>query len=538
MLSDILAKVAEGGRILLEEEDYLLARVDIDGRTMLAEVSSGDRGGIPPSEWPMVSGILHPDTEVSPSPDGEAGVLLFPIPQGSELYLERIIRDGPLSEPRAAEVCRKVLVILRRLHDAGLRVGYLGPENVLVTPSGDHYVLGGARGIPDTPFSPPEAVGARAQDPRSDVYALGLLMFRLISGSDNREVQVDAWNRLSGGMTRLLEKMVTPRADDRFANLMVLSRKMASLVPGRPASNGNRSPGRLPASGGRRVPGWVWAVLLLMAAVAVLLIAFTPWRREADRDTGTHVPDTTARIDTVVAVEPPPDTVHAVQTRDPALLEPVIWISNGTGQPGLASDFRQGPAAGYSAVYACTGGRRGSSILLARRRDPSVPLEEHGELYATSMELASGDSSMTVLPVDITLLLGSDLYDDTVAQGILVPSSSPAGTLFIDIANHGVTGPFGGTGAATWARSVLNGRSLQLSGEEWTLRVVDFRDGDMLNEELGIPAALQSSAFLYHGDIPLLREAEEQIRQSLLGGHSSSSVHMPSPPDIWVLLGR
>ncbi|OPL20081.1 MAG: hypothetical protein AVO35_01100 [Candidatus Aegiribacteria sp. MLS_C] len=539
MLSDILAKVAEGGTILLEEEDYLLARVEIEGRTMLAEVSSGDRGGIPPSEWPMVSGILHPDSGMSPSAESDAEVLLFSIPQGSELYLERIIRDGPLSETRATEVGRKVLVILRRLHDAGLRAGYLGPENVLVTPSGDHYILGGARGIPDTPFSPPEAVGARAQDPRSDVYAIGLLMFRLIAGSDNRDVQVDSWNRLSDGMTRLLERMVTPRTDDRFANLMVLSRKMASMVPGRTASNVNRPSVKRPGSAGRRVPGRVWAVVLAAAAAVALLVAVAPWKTDGDRNEAVGVPDTAARIDTAVNEVTPLDTVLPVVTGDLVQWEPVIWISNGTGQPGLASDFRQGPAAGYTDVYACTGSTRGNSMLLARRSDPSVPLEGHAELHATSIELASADSSMTIVPVDMTLLLGSDLNDDTVAPDILTASSAPAGTLFIDIANHGVTGSFGGTGAATWVRSVLNGRSLLLNGEEWVLRVVDFRDGDMLNEELGIPVLLQGSAFLYHSGIPVLQEAEEQIRRALLGESSPGiPTDLPSPPDIWILLGR
>ena len=45
MLSNLLSTVAEGGKILLEEENYLLARVQIDGRAMLAEISSGSFGG-------------------------------------------------------------------------------------------------------------------------------------------------------------------------------------------------------------------------------------------------------------------------------------------------------------------------------------------------------------------------------------------------------------------------------------------------------------------------------------------------------------
>jgi hypothetical protein len=539
MLSDLLATVAEGGKILLEEEEYLLARVEVQGRPMLAEISSGDHGGIPPGEWPSVSGILHADSEMQPATESGARILLFSLPHGAELYLQRIMRDGALTESRAMDVGRKVLVILRRLHDAGFRVGYLGPENVLVTPAGDHLILGGARGIPDTPFSPPEAVGARAQDPRSDVYALGLLMFRLLAGSDNRNVQIEAWNRLSPGLVTLLEKMVTPRSDDRYANLIVLSRKMATISPRKPSDAPKDDRTRRPAAaGGRKFPAWGWVIVALVLAVAAILI-IDPGGGDGgrtapvERDTTIPVqsiPDTLGIVDSTLITEPLPDPGW----------EPIIWISNGTGQPGSASEFRQGPVSGYSGVYACTGSRRSSSIVLVRREDPTLSLQDHERLYGTAVELASRDSTMSVLPVDITLLLGGDLVDDVVTPGVISHASSPAGTLYVDIANHGLEGAYGGAGAATWVRSVLNGGCVGIDGEEWMISVVDFRNGDMLNDELGIPARLDSTGFLYRGDLPVLSAAELEIRKAILESTTSepSGPVLPEPPDIWILLGQ
>ena len=59
-----------------------------------------------------------------------------------------------------------------------------------------------------------------------------------------------------------------------------------------------------------------------------------------------------------------------------------------------------------------------------------------------------------------------------------MPVSDPAGTLYIDIANHGLEGTYANVGAATWVRSVLNGRSIILEEDEWLITVVDFRNSE------------------------------------------------------------
>ncbi len=539
MLTDLLATVAEGGKILLEEEDYLLARVVVDGRSKLVEISVGYKGGIPLGEWPTSSGILHPDSEIHPADKEDTRILLFSPPGDSELYLERLIREGSISERDALKAGKQMLAVLRRLHDAGHRIGYLGPENILVSNSGDHYILAGGRGIPDTPFSPPEAVGRIAEDPRSDIYALGLLIFRLIAGSDNKNVQIEAWNNLSSGVMKLLEKMVTPDADERFPNLMLLSRRMSATVPlGGESSASTGRPGAS-RSKGRRFPVWGYIVVILAVVLAVVLIGWNG--KGTQQDQPSTAPDTSA-ADTSSAVESPMDTVE-VPENPPVQqtgLDPVIWISNCSGQQGLASEFRQGPAADYSSVYACTGSSRGNSILLARRLDPSKPLSEQEELVNIARQLSAQDTALTVLPVDITILLGTDLIDDQVTPGILTPSSAPAGTLYVDIANNGVGGVYGGAGAATWVRSVINGYSLMIDGSEWTIRVVDFRDGDMMNDELGIPRQLGNSGFLFRHDRPVLSSAVSQLKEALIDGSpaGASGQEMPEPPDIWILLGH
>ncbi len=263
---------------------------------------------------------------------------------------------------------------------------------------------------------------------------------------------------------------------------------------------------------------------------------------DAPPESQNTVPDTTEsghESDTIGTNQGLPP-VETISLQSDAFAEPVVWISNSTGQPGRASEFRQGPASEYSTVYTSTGSPRRSSILLARRDDPYLPLENQGRIYPVAEQFASCDSTIRITPVDITLLLGADITDDTILPGIIMPVSNPAGTLYIDIANHGLEGVYANVGAATWVRSILHGRSILLREEEWQITVVDYRNGDRLNTELGIPDVLDSTIFLYRDQLPLLAAAEDQFRKLFLENTTDEhpAVTLPDPPDIWILLAE
>jgi len=535
MLSDLLASVAPGASILVGTEDYLLARVEVDGREMLAEVSSGSAGGIRPGEWPRVDGVLPPDSTICPGNRPDTRILLFGVPDGGRLLLERLAAGGPMSEESAAALGIGMLEVLRRLHQEGARVGYLGPENVLLTPGGSPMILAGARGVPDSPFSPQEAVGRSPEDPRSDVFALGLLMFRAIAGSDSRERQIDAWNALSPEMTGILEGMIAPDPADRLPNLAAVSAGFETL---RSMPPGSGSAGWMPREGGRRrrlALAWIIPAFLAAAALVYLLVL----RPGGDDGPGAGGGDSTSAAPPESLQPTAVDTIPAVPA-DPVALpaEPVIWVSNGSGRTGAATSFREGPAASISSVYTCTASPRRSSLLLVRRDDPTLPLPAQERLFQLAGSLAASDTAMTVSPVDITVLLGSDLTAAGEAGG-LQQAAEPAGTLYVDIANHGVTGDFGGAGAATWVRSRIHGGCVWLDGSPWLIRVVDFRDGDLLNIELGIPEELDATAFLFRRENRLLEQAAGQLREAILGDSTTTGgpSRLPPPPDIWVLLG-
>ena len=104
-------------------------------------------------------------------------------------------RLGPIAPPQAAHLCMQVLDALAHAHRAGVIHRDLKPANLMVTDTGtvkvmdfgiarvlgaEHYTLGGyMMGTPA--FMAPEQVLGREVDGRSDLYAVGVVFYRLLS---------------------------------------------------------------------------------------------------------------------------------------------------------------------------------------------------------------------------------------------------------------------------------------------------------------------------------------------------------------------
>jgi hypothetical protein len=148
---------------------------------------------------------------------------------------------------------------------------------------------------------------------------------------------------------------------------------------------------------------------------------------------------------------------------------------------------------------------------------------------------------MVVLPVDVTILLGTDLSYPGVNGSALVEPSAPVDTIFVDIVNQGLQYTLDGTGPAAWMKALIDGRSVILGEIEYLISVVDTRDGDRSpNEETGLPSLLETTTFLYRTDSGLLPGFEGTIRQVLQAVPDEVAGPPDSIPipDFWVLLGR
>jgi serine/threonine-protein kinase len=114
---------------------------------------------------------------------------------GGQTLRESLVRDGPLEPARAARLARQVVLALGAAHDSGLVHRDIKPANVLLTQKGDakladfglvrrldELAQGGAPLAGTPTFMAPELFQGTPASPRSDFYAVGVLLFHSLSG--------------------------------------------------------------------------------------------------------------------------------------------------------------------------------------------------------------------------------------------------------------------------------------------------------------------------------------------------------------------
>jgi len=150
-------------------------------------------------EAALLAGLRHPNlVEIHglADIDGERVLLMELVPGPSLAHI--VARDAPLSPERAARLGRDIASGLAAAHRAGLIHRDLKPANALLDASGAVKLVdfGLARatsfagvdqaafavvGTPD--YMAPESIDPLATDTRSDLYALGCILFEMLTGA-------------------------------------------------------------------------------------------------------------------------------------------------------------------------------------------------------------------------------------------------------------------------------------------------------------------------------------------------------------------
>jgi serine/threonine-protein kinase len=166
--------------------------------------------------------------------------------------LESVLAAGALPPRRALVIARRIVAALAAAHVRGVIHRDLKPSNVFLEPE-DHVKIGdfGAAKVlsplPDstatqhgvvlgTPYyMSPEQARGQATDERTDLYALGCILFRMISGRPPYEGET-VMDIVSAHMTHPVPRVESPFGPLPEGVVALVARAMAKLAEERPQS--------------------------------------------------------------------------------------------------------------------------------------------------------------------------------------------------------------------------------------------------------------------------------------------------------------
>jgi eukaryotic-like serine/threonine-protein kinase len=243
-----------------------------------------------------IAGRLQHPHILSLHDSGEAGGILYyvmPLVEGESLRA-RLAREIQLDVTEAVGIASQVADALIYAHAAGVLHRDIKPENILL--SAGHATVadfgiaraldtvgserltetGLALGTPSY-MSPEQAAGSQALDARSDLYALGCVLFEMLAGQppftgptaqaimarhamDPVPSLQTVRSTIPSALQQVLTKALAKVPADRFATVEQFQRALASALVAPPASSG-------PSKKGRRVVVGL-AVVAIGAGVA------------------------------------------------------------------------------------------------------------------------------------------------------------------------------------------------------------------------------------------------------------------------------
>src|SRR3984893_2358355 len=200
----ILERLGEGGMgVVFRAEDPRLERdvaLKVVKQDALCDEPSKRRLRL---EARALSRLLHPNIATLFDFDSDRGVDFLVLEFVPGESLARMLANGPLPETRARAIALDVTAALESAHEQGIVHRDLKPGNVVITPRGRAKVLdfalarfmpgpetltrsaaiSGASALVGTPpYMSPEQVRDGHVDARSDLYALGALLFEMTTG--------------------------------------------------------------------------------------------------------------------------------------------------------------------------------------------------------------------------------------------------------------------------------------------------------------------------------------------------------------------
>ena len=251
----------------------------------------------------------HPNVMKALSPRGAKSRMYMVLEYVDGVPLSSMLRGEPLPTAQAVDIARQVCDALAYLHAQGIFHRDIKPGNILLTPAGQvkildlgiaHMVaarrltisgLSATLGTPD--YMAPEQMRGRTGDERVDIYALGTMLYQMLTGrlpyppgdwdALLRAKRLEApappsthVASLDPGLEAIVLNAIQPAPADRYAVAvdMLADLRNPSSARLRPAAEASQ--GRRPR---RNLRPWAAAAAILLALSGIGWIARVSHRR-------------------------------------------------------------------------------------------------------------------------------------------------------------------------------------------------------------------------------------------------------------------
>jgi serine/threonine-protein kinase len=196
--------------------------------------------------------------------DGDRLCLVFDFVPGDPLA--SAIGSHPMNARRALDLGAQVADALAEAHAAGLVHGGLTPTTIIVTPKGNAKLIAAGLAMPlsaSSRYAPPEQTDGGAVDARGDIFALGVILFEMVTGrlpfpashvaspttaaagTPPRPTMLNP--ALPRELDGVVAKMLARNPDDRYDSAAVVAARLRAIVEileSRRAANERRGGGR------------------------------------------------------------------------------------------------------------------------------------------------------------------------------------------------------------------------------------------------------------------------------------------------------
>ncbi len=218
-------------------------------------------------EAELLAKLSHPHI-VTIHDFGETGGFYYLVMEFVDgVNLRDLLRDGKIEAKQALAIVPPICEALQFAHDKGIVHRDIKPENLLLDRDGRVKIAdfgiaslvgvsGESAGTP--PYMAPEQASHSEVDHRADIYALGVVLYEMLTGerpgkevvAPSKKVQIDV--RLDEIVLRALEK----NPELRFQEASIFKTQVETLSPG----NASDSPAQtgVAASGPSSIPGPTW----------------------------------------------------------------------------------------------------------------------------------------------------------------------------------------------------------------------------------------------------------------------------------------